>query len=890
MGKRLKLHRWSDSIHPISSSISLLLFFVTPFLCKAQKSEFSYQNTPLEQVLKEWNNALNLHFSYDDDEIKKYSVSQSFSKLSKEEMLLKLLREFPLSYKLLSKQSAVIRKCKSDFYLKKSAQLHGQVFDKDTRQALPFVNVLIKNSSVGASTDENGYFTLSIPLVSDDSIQLSFVGYKSIMRPAEQFKKRSFSPIYMSIQANRMQTVLVEGNRWEEGNMIAALNSKGPAHEFNISQQEDLGGLAEKDFLQYIQLIPGVNGTDESASKIHIRGGGSGQNMVLFDHIPMYHFGHFFGKIASINSNIVDKVTVEKEGYDAQYGGRVSGVINIEAINRIPDTAYLQFEGSLLSGNVNLSLPFSRQKAALFVSYRRAFTDFYHSLPFQAYFDQTFQNSRIAEDSAHVRLNDLDTISSLTPRTSFKDLNAKFVWQPDSVNHCALSFIKTLDVLNYEYIEGDYFHERDKLDVANLGLSLNWNHKWDARLSSSATIAWSQYENHYYYVDDIAIPRDSSEFVDDNFNLLNDFSFQWSNRFRRNYDQVTFGYSLNAIQETIDNFAKNPGWKSNYHFRDDTMAINQTVFFNYRADLHSKLSLRCGARISYYNLTHSYYPEPRFTLIYRPVDALRIMLSSGLYYQAINQIVNRNNLNAEAHTWILSRSVGYDSLAIFPIVENKQSSLGMAYRYKGWTLESSIFHKRFSGISTHIIHLDNSDFPDDIIGDMKSLGFEASIQSSGRWYYTLASYSYSKVFFTFEYPTYPVPAPYDQRHNFSFLQGFKYRGFHLSALWKLGSGRPYTLLDSVDKNGIIYGDYNKGRLAPYQRLDLSFSWTYIRNNTRFKITLSALNTFNRKNYLQRFYTARWESNDPDEIPRVIRTDRQGLPFTPNIGIMMRKDL
>ncbi len=865
---------------------TIIITFNCQGLFAQSDSKCIYDNTPLEIVLKEWGEKNKISFSYDYDLIKGNSISGDFSNLSIESMLIKLLRGTRLEFEQISPKNYILKRRTDNGYDAFKTTICGLILDKNS-SALPYTNIVLKGTKIGTTSDLNGNFSLNAPLVKHDTVIFSYLGYKTKYIDIQDLKATPCRKIILNLDVQNMNEIIITDRLFydvENNTFLSTENVSSTTFEMEDIQQ--IAGLVQKDVFQIVQLLPGINSTDESSSQIHIRGGNTGQTLILYDNIPMYHNGHFFGKISSINPNAIEKVHISKEGYSSSYGSRVSGVIDIEGKNSIPEYKSVVLEGSLLSGDINFEMPFLKNKMAVFINYRHSFTEYLNSPSYKRNFNQIFQNSIISEDNEYIKNSGIDSITDNTPVTSFYDWNSKILWQPDSQNNVSFSSIMIKDKLDYIYDQKDSYYEESTLNIQNNGVNLNWNHIWSDVFDSDLGLSISKYKNKFSYKDNFHV--DSAKTLYKNANFLNDYSFYISNHLKKDNQYFSFGYQFNSITEVAKVFKKDEN-QTDFSFDDDINGITNTLFTDYRLDL-DRIDFNFGLRLNHYNLTNNIYFEPRFIVKVYPIKIFSFKLAGGIYHQTINQIVEFNKLNAEDNLWLLSRSKG--SRDLYSAVKNTQYSMGFALKMLSWNIDLTFYDRYYKGITSRTLRFDTKDFPN-YSGNMSSSGLELSIQKKNKYFYTFLGYTFNRVKYEFEYPEYPVSPSYNQKHQLDILLGVIFKNFTLSTAIKFGSGLPYTAVDSIgmdlsDPNNpgywIEYQSFNNKNLIPYYRIDLGLSWKFTFKWLRGKITVSAINIMNRKNYLQRNYTLKF-LNDVD-TPFIVKTDRIGLPFFPDIGLRM----
>ncbi|MCB0586387.1 MAG: carboxypeptidase-like regulatory domain-containing protein, partial [Phaeodactylibacter sp.] len=258
-------------------------------------------------------------FAYDDDLAENIEVFPPSTDKELEATLSEVLEGTGLAYNRIDKTYIVLIPRPPE-----PNQLCGRVLEAGTGLPLPYATLYLKGTSTGCSTDEAGYFELSAVLDQSDSLVASFVGYQTSTLPAREFLRQPCQNIHLMLARTQLASVLVK-----EFTTDMLERENGSRYRFNPGQIPTLPGWGEPDLLRGLQLLPGISTTDESASNLSIRGGTSDQNLLLWDGIPIYHTGHFFGYYTAINPYVAKSMDVYRGGFGAEYGGRVSGVIDI---------------------------------------------------------------------------------------------------------------------------------------------------------------------------------------------------------------------------------------------------------------------------------------------------------------------------------------------------------------------------------------------------------------------------------------------------------------------------------------------------------------------------------------------------------------------------------
>ena len=249
--------------------------------------------------------------------------------------------------------------------------IKGHIKDKDSGEALPYANVMLKGTHRGTSSNTDGYFVLLNVQVGLCTLEVQYIGYNT----KEVTLKNDGQLTLLSIL---MEPTVIQG----EGVSITAQAemldaSTGEAGQVSISPRQlaSLPSIGEVDIFRSIQLLPGISGANDGESGLYIRGGTPDQNLVLFDGMTIYHVDHFFGFFSAFNADAVKDIQVFKGGFPAEYGGRISSVVNLTGKTGDQNRPRFGFGANLLSGHASLEMPVW-DKGTLLIAGRRSYTDF----------------------------------------------------------------------------------------------------------------------------------------------------------------------------------------------------------------------------------------------------------------------------------------------------------------------------------------------------------------------------------------------------------------------------------------------------------------------------------------------------------------------------------
>ncbi|WP_242092402.1 TonB-dependent receptor domain-containing protein [Aestuariivivens sediminicola] len=646
---------------------------------------------------------------------------------------------------------------------------------------------------------------------------------------------------------------------------------------------ENLGilpGLTEPDVLQSIQLIPGVQSPNETASDLFIRGGTPDQNLILWDGIKMYHTGHFFGTISAFNPYITDQITLYKSGTKAKYGDRISGVIDIKSENAIPGTTEGGFGFNMTHADAFLKTPLGK-KAAILFSARRSITDAFNTETFRNLSKRVFQETKISngnkifEDDEVVTTNDL---------FYFTDFTLKAIVEPNANNKIELSSLYTKNKLDYGFlIEAFEEASDDQLDIVNQGLSFNWSHEHNDALTHDFNVYYSNFDLEYVGSNSI-----SGELNDqlEKLNTINDFglalNMDWdlSSKtslglgYQFSSNEVKYGLSFTEPESPEENFNESSSNINNTH----------AIYADYLYKIDNKWYLNTGLRANYFSILDKLFLEPRVQFSVNVTPDLKFKVSGERLHQAVSEVVefNTQEFGLENQVWVLSD--GDD----IPILRSTQLTSGMVFNKNGWNLDFELYYKKIKGLTSITLGFDRmNDFFS--VGKSDVFGMDVLIKKKIQNYRTWLGYTLINNDFLFNTINngQEFPGNTDITHNFVWSHTYEWRHFNISLGWSIRTGIPYTKASGIENtpngNVIVFEDTNAARLPNYHRLDLSTTYSFNfskQDSWKGKLGFSLLNIYNRENILSRTYEIRQSTqNSEDELREI---NKSSLGLTPNL--------
>ena len=857
--------------------ISIILFVNIGTLAYSQDANYYKECYPcqLKEVLKDLQDRYDYHFSYDADKVQGLEVEGELNGDNVRTLIQYTLEDAGLQPVYLNEREIMIipiegvKKQKD----KKYGTICGKIRDFETKGVLPAAVIMLNGTEKGIYAEDNGHFKLTYSFSEHDSITVSYLGYDSQVFPVHYFYKKPCEKIFLKSSELLLNDIIVEENQlqlMEEG-------SKANQIIIRHDRMGDAPGLGEPDVLRIVQMLPGINSASGMAGQLNIHGGTPDENLILWDDIPIYHIGHFFGIFSPFNPYIIDEVSVFKGDFGVEYGERNSGVIDIES--RPGKSGKPSFGLGLngLNSHAYFELPLFKKRGGMLLAVRRSFENNDNSA-YTNLIQRVFGNELFNGGDVH-----LDSISNtgVTNQFAFQDLNAKFFYSPKDKRSFSLSIFIAGDEITFLQNKAEfYFKSSDRLTMLNGGLSIKYKENWTDKFNTEFSLVSSNFENtsvQKYSADSTLAFQEQTI----NKNLLLDNYFKIQSEINHKRSQFMFGWktSNQFIQHTYD--------YTHYHKTPVLVSRAQKDFFaalylNYRYHLDDKLTFDLGVRLDQLKSFEVTLPAPRYSLAIYPLGPeLKLKSSGGFYLQYIRQYFESDEFGFGNYYW-LPLSEDYDDP-----VRTFQWSNGFTYLKNGYLFDAEAYVKR----TENIAHRDNANKQELFLsfGNANILGFDFLLKKQFSRYSSWLAYSFNKTTYKFPYFEDPFPASHEQRHVLNWTHFWSLRNFDISFAWNLASGRPYTQGTDVQKEispvtgdpyyEIVYGPINNERYPAFSRFDFSANYKLVKRLWRFKLGLSVLNVLNHQNILHTKYAVVKDNNQNGEL---VSTNRYLLPFTPNV--------
>lgn len=487
--------------------------------------------------------------------------------------------------------------------LSQNAKVNGLLRDSQNGETLIGATVQAPDYGRGSASNEYGFYALTLP-EGKDSIELrfSYIGYQTCtlkVLPRGTVKL----DVELTPVGSVLEEVVVKANALEEKRRSTEMS----VSTITTKEVKALPALlGETDIIKILQLKPGITPGSEGTTGLFVRGGNNDQNLIVLDEAVVYNANHLFGFFSTFNSDAVKDLKVYKGGFPAQYGGRLSSVIDV----RMKEGNNKKFSGTggigLLSSRLTLEGPIQKDKSSFIVSGRRTYVDIF-----------TEQLNKANAD---------DPEAILIPRYYFYDLNTKANFTLSPKDRLFLSGYFGRDVFTFKDPTFDF-----RFDWGNATGTMRWNHVFGPTLFANTTFTYSDYRYQIKNVLQGFSFNLSSNVKDANTKV--DFFWQPNNR-----HTVRFGGNI-TYHDFITARLKAGSDDGRVRF-EAGRDYNGWEYGAYIADewAFDRLKLNYGLRFSAWQNKPAFYwnPEPRVAANYE----LNKNLSLKASYSRMNQYVH----------------------------------------------------------------------------------------------------------------------------------------------------------------------------------------------------------------------------------------------------------
>ncbi len=723
--------------------------------------------------------------------------------------------------------------------------ISGYAKDIKNGETLIGATIAVKGLTKGVSTNSFGFFSLTLN-EGTYTVQCSYAGYQP--KAIEVQLTQDIQTNFDLAPRTAMDEVVITSKKRD----VNVKNAQMGKFVLPIEQIKSVPAfLGEVDLLKTIQLLPGVRNAGEGSAGIYVRGGGPDQNLILLDDAIVYNTGHLFGFFSIFNADAIKNVSLIKGGMPAQYGGRLSSVLDI-AMKEGNDKK-MQVDGGigLIASRISIQGPLKKDKASFIISARRTYIDAL-TKPF-------IKSTSQYKGSGYY----------------FYDLNAKMNYKFSEKDRLYISGYFGRDV--FDFVNGGR-----NLDVhipwGNATGTIRYNHVFNKRLFGNTTAVFNKYNFDFEAAqNDFKVKLSSG---------IKDISF------KQDFDlypftghKVKFGgaFTIHRYQPSVVS-----GSQDSIVFKPNNAQVKKAqegaLYFQDDWELSDKLKINAGVRYSWFRQMGEYkiyttdennnridsveYKngqtvklyggfEPRLTMRFAINDetSIKASVTRNLQY---THLVSNSGTTLPTDLWVPSTNIVQPqkswlyATGVFKNFKDNMYETSVELYYK--TMENQIEYKE--GYTPNTLDDTENSF---VFGKGWSYGAEFFVNKTrGRltgWVGYTLSWTWRK-FPSLNEDGSKYPAKYDRRHDMSVVAIYQLnKRWKLSGTFVYGSGNAASLpVRFYFVNGVLTQEYsriNQYRLPAYHRLDFSAINSPKKNETRKKWqtewVFSIYNVYSRQN-------------------------------------------
>jgi len=744
--------------------------------------------------------------------------------------------------------------------LAQTGTIRGFVFDEATGEPVIFTNVYLEGTTYGTTTDINGYYAISKVPPGTYVLMVSSLGYSDFMEEISVTRDAIINKnVTVTAGAIEMDEVTISAERKEQQTRVKM--SVTSVSQKEIQLLPSVGGTP--DIAQYMQVIPGIVFTGDQGGQLFIRGGSPVQNKVTLDGMMIMQPFHSIGLFSVFDTDVMKNAEVYTGGFGAQYGGRISSVLDITTLdgNKYEHTGVVG--ASTFGAKVSVQGPLKKPKNE----------------------------------------NDGSITYMLSAKNSYLDKSSEIFYP----------YINDGNGLPFEYADlyGKISFGSSNGTKFNLnGFSFNDN----VQFSDNSALNWTNWGAGGNFV---LVPATSAVLLEGRFNFSNysvelteetvdprsssisNFALGLDMKYFIGKNELRYGFEISGLGTEFDYFNSfGIGQNQSSNTTDLSAYALYTFLLN-----NDKLVIDAGFRLIYYSSINYMSPEPRLGVKYNVTPIFRLKASAGLYSQNLvatnsdrdvvnlfygyvtspesipNTIVNENGSVTDINKSI--QKAGH-LIAGFEYDITERLNVNVEGYFKNYS--QLINANRFKIFDQTAV--DQPDYlkTDFLVETGTVVGVDFIMKYSDRVNFLWLVYSYGVSDRWDGQQEYnPI---YDRRHNVNIVASRKFganRSWEVNARWNFGSGFPFTqtagfyegqpLADGINSNvttsntqvlNFLLSGLNKGRLPTYSRLDIGIKKTFtFDNDMKLVFDFSITNVYDRANV---FYIDRFTAEVVNQLP------------------------
>jgi len=719
-------------------------------------------------------------------------------------------------------------------------QISGFVKDASSGERLIGANIVAKGTLKGTVTDNNGYFNILINPPAE--LRISYTGY-------------NFTDLLIvSAKDSLIEILMTPGKELSEIVIQAKDIIKPNVAKMSMNELLSIPSLSGKpDVIKALLLQPGIKSQSEGSSLLLVRGGNPGENLYLFDNVPVIYVNHLGGFMSVFNPDIINSISLYKGGFPARYGGKLSSVVDITQKEGSSSVSKGSYSIGITDFSLLLEGPVKKNASYIFTARKTLFDIF------------TIAGSSLGKGNSYIL------------GYGFHDLNGKISWRPNAKNSFHFNIYQGDDYLNY-------WSKKDKQNPDNRNrmvtiwgnwlASLNWKHVVSKNLFAEQTISYTRYRlgerQNFAYKSEKDITTYKSRYL----SSLQDFSFQsgWKYQPTEKW-AVNFGMKT-SLMIHLPNYEFNSGQLLQVE-KERTETIESALYLDNSFDLGNDFKIDAGLRFVKF-FASGFKPsvlEPRL-IISKDLNKNHQL---NLSYMRINQFTHLLYTAGN----IMGNEIWIPTNEIIKPAMSDQYTIGWTgiFADGSYQAEMNLYYKTLENLTTYkegYISLKGvNNWQSKVVsgGKGEAYGVEFLLRKTKGTWTGFLGYGWSNA--TRQFPAInqgnKFIFDYDRPHSASIFVQHKFsEKLTFNATWVFQSGLPYTPVagkqltislepgedgEPVYYETFIYGERNSARMKAYHRLDFGLTLNKMGANDKVKSswTFSVYNAYNRKNPVYYYY-------------------------------------
>ena len=444
----------------------------------------------------------------------------------------------------------------SSVFAQNKFTLSGTIRDAGSGETLIGATVKITGTaSAGTLTNAYGYFALT-QVEGVYSVTISYTGYAPVTKSINLNKDTKLNEELKS--TNDLAEVTINANNRKNENVKSAQMGLEKIDMKSLNSIPVL--LGEKDILKTIQLLPGVKSGGEGNTGFYVRGGAADQNLIILDEAVVYNSSHLLGFFSTFNADAIKDLSLYKGGMPAQYGGRLSSVLDVKMDDGNNKEFKVQGGIGLIASRLKAEGPIVKDKGSFMVSFRRTYIDLF----LQASPDSSINGSKL----------------------NFYDINAKANYKINDKNTIYISGYFGKDNIGVK----DLFEN----NWGNVTTTIRLNHIFNDRLFSNTSLIYNNYNYTVRLLNDVTNFKATS--------LVRDFNFKEDFQYFSNKHTLRFG--LNATHHRISpiDITTSQASQVNPLTQEKRYGLESAAYVSDEWAVNEKLNFLYGVRLAAFSL------------------------------------------------------------------------------------------------------------------------------------------------------------------------------------------------------------------------------------------------------------------------------------------------